>query len=140
MITNAVSAGVPNGIEFLSPLESLRLGIQQPVRRSRIIVHGRAALLFIDDVFDGEQSLGHCLGNEAILAAFARTFTHKSTQRGGDVGLAHDRSPQRLALNGPSLGQANEVLDVLVSFPFPLFLGGESPVAALRQQLFDSTL
>jgi len=50
-------------------------------------------------------------------------FTNEAAQGGGDVRRAHDRSPLRLTLDGPGLGQTDEVLDVLVAFPFPLFLG-----------------
>jgi len=71
----------------------------------------------------GVQCPRHCLGYEAVLAAFAGTFTNEAAQGSGDVRRAHDRSPLRLTLDGPDLGQTDEVLDVLVAFPFPLFLG-----------------
>ena len=81
-------------------------------------------MLFGDDVVDGVQCPRHCLGYEAVLAAFAGTFTNKAAQGGGDVRrgsmIAHRCA---LTLDSPDLGQTDEVLDVLVAFPFPLFLG-----------------
>jgi hypothetical protein len=50
------------------------------------------------------------------------------------------RSPLRLTLDGPDLGQTDEVLDVLVPFPFSLFLGREAPGAVLRDQFLDAVL
>jgi hypothetical protein len=61
-------------------------GITQCARQGQVIGSGRAAMLFGDDVINGMRKPGHCLGNEAILAAFARPVTNEATQGGGDVG------------------------------------------------------
>ena len=56
------------------------------------------------------------------------------------MGRAHDRSPPRLTLKGPGLGQTDEVLEVLVAIPFPLFLGRNAPGAVLGEQFVDTVL
>ena len=45
-----VSTGVPNGVEFQSPPESLPLVTAQRARQSQIIVCSRAAVLLSDDM------------------------------------------------------------------------------------------
>src|SRR5271157_2326482 len=65
---------------------------------------------------------------------------NEAAQGGGDVGRAHERSPLPLTLNGPGLGQTDEVFEVLVAIPFPLFLGRKAPGAVLGEQFFDTVL
>ena len=60
-------------------------GIAQRARQSQVLGRGCTAMLFGDDVVDGVQCPRHCLGYEAVLAAFAGTFTNKAAQGGGDV-------------------------------------------------------
>lgn len=130
-------APVRSSIEDRSlPFRELQ-SVHAKARLSSVVV---AAVLFGDDVVDGMQSPGHCLGYEAVFAAFARTFANQAAQGGGDVGRAPDRSPLRLTLDGPGLGQTDKVLDVLVPFPFPLLLGREAPGAVLREQFLDAVL
>src|SRR5271166_5340109 len=107
----------PDELEMINPMVSSRVeqwldgsrllvyggqitsipGIADRARQGQVIGRGRAAMLFGDDVVDGMQSPGHCLGNEAVLATFARPVTNEAAQGGGDVGRAHELIAHRCA-------------------------------------------
>src|ERR1017187_4795196 len=72
--------------------------------------------------------------------SFKRSSRAVTAQRDGNVRRAHDRSPLSLALDGTYLGHPDEVLDVLVSLPFPPFLVREAVSPQLLEQILDSGL
>ena len=83
-------------------------------------------MLLGDDVVDRVNRPRDRLRDQAIFTTLPSPFADHPAQRSGNVCLAHGSSSARLTLGGPRLCQTDEMLDVLVPFPLPSFLGRES--------------
>ena len=116
-------------------------GIADHAGQSQVVGDGAAPVLLGNDMVDRVDGPCHRLGNPAILAAFAGSFADLAAQRDGNMGHAHGRSlTPGLTLDGPGLGHTDEVLDVLITLPFPPFLVRQAAGTVLVEQGFDAFL